>query len=50
MDWNLAAFCIPMLVTGSMIGVLISEYFPAVYLLSIILFILIIVLYLTIRM
>lgn len=24
LDWNLSAFCIPILVTGSMIGVLIS--------------------------
>ena len=33
LDWNLSAYCIPILVTGSMIGVLVSEYFPAVYLL-----------------
>lgn len=36
LDWDLAGFCIPLLVTGSMIGILIADLFPSFYLMVLI--------------
>ena len=47
-DWKLSSFCIPLLITGSMIGILISNLFPSFQLLLIITTILIVVTSLTI--
>ena len=45
LDWNLAGFCIPLLITGSMIGILIADFFPSFYLMILIMLTLVIALY-----
>lgn len=37
LNWDLAGFCLPILFSGSMIGILVSNFFPGFYLLIFIL-------------